>query len=168
MVLFSKVKGPPISVFTGLVLLLACLIPVTSVDEVINTTFIVSPGTKYGPNDAGTGYHTRILGKSVLKGQVIVEREGIYLTVNFYNTAHLKNIYVKEQYDFVVDPAHDLYVFTFDNSKGSSESLVTFTLEEIWTRPIVIGSPLTFIMGVLGLTMFLAGLLFYLRKKRSP
>jgi len=141
----------------GLGILLVCLIPVTSVDEVINSSFTVSPGTKYGPYDAGTGYHTRILGKSALKGEVIVEGEGIYLTVNFYNTEHLQDVYVKGQYSFRVDPADDLYVFIFDNTEGSSKSLVRFRLEEIWTRPIGIGSPPLFILGLIGFFSFLAG-----------
>ena len=143
---------------SGLALLLICSFPVTSVEEVINTSFTVSPGTKYGPNDPGTGYHTRIhfkiLGKSVLKGEVTAEEEGIYLTVNFYNTEHLNNIYVKGQYSFTVDPANDLYVFIFDNTEGRIESLVKFRLEEIWTRPIAIGSPPGFITGLIGFLLF--------------
>lgn len=141
----------------GLAIFFIWLIPVTNVEEVINTSFAVGPGTKYGPNDAGTSYHTRILGKSALKGEVIVEGEGIYLTVNFYNTEHLKNIYVKGRYSFVVDPADDLYVFIFDNTEGSSENLVRFRLEEIWTRPMAIGSPPLFIAGLVGFLLFLAG-----------
>jgi len=144
-------------ILLGLGLLLICLIPVTSVDEVIDISFTVSPGTKYGPNDAGTSYHTRILGKSALKGEVMVEGEGIYLTVNFYNTEHLKEIYVKGKYSFVVDPADDLYVFIFDNTEGSSESSVRFALKEIWTRPMAIGSPPLFILGLIGFFSFLTG-----------
>jgi len=63
-----------------------------------------------------------------LKGEVVVEGEGIYLTVNFYNAEHLKGIYVEEQYSFTIDPADDLYVFTFDNTEGQSESLMRFRL----------------------------------------
>ena len=147
---------------SGLALLLICLIPVTSVEEVMNTSFTVSPGTKYGPNDPGTSHHTRIhfkiLGRSVLKGEGIVEGEGIYLTVNFYNTEHLNNIYVKGQYSFTVDPADDLYVFIFDNTEGNTESSVKFGLEEIWTRPLAIGSPPGFIAGLTGFFLFLTGL----------
>ena len=143
---------------SGLALLLICLIPVTSVEEVINTSFTVSPGTKYGPNDPKTSYHTHLFAKSVLRGEVIVEGEGIYLTVNFYNTEHLNNIYVKGQYSFTVDPADDLYVFIFDNTEGHSESSVKFRLEEIWTRPLAIGSPPGFIAGLIGFFLFLTGL----------
>ena len=148
---------------SGLALLLICLIPVTSVEEIINTSFTVDPGTKYGPNDPGTSYHTRIhfkiFDKSVLRGEAIVEGEGIYLTVNFYNTEHLNDIYVEGQYSFVIDPANDLYVFIFDNTEGHSGSLVEFRLEEIWTRPIAISSPLGFIGGLIGFLLFLAGLI---------
>ena len=146
----------------GLALLLICSVPITSVEEVINTSFTISPGAKYGPNDPGTGHHTRIhliLDKSVLKGEVIVEGEGIYLTVNFYNTDHLNGIYVEGQYSFTIDPADDLYVFTFDNTEGHIESLVRFRLEEIWTRPVAIGSPPFFFAGLIGFFLFLAGLI---------
>lgn len=146
----------------GLALLLICLVPITSVEEVINTSFTISPGAKYGPNDPGTGHHTRIhflLDKSVLKGEVIVEGEGIYLTVNFYNTDHLNGIYVEGQYSFTIDPADDLYVFFFDNTEGHIESLVRFRLEEIWTGPVAIGSPPFFFAGLIGFFLFLAGLI---------
>ncbi len=146
----------------GLVLLLTCLIPVTSIEEVINTSFMVSPGTTYGPYDEGTVCHTRIhmkiLDKSVLKGDVSVEGEGIYLTVNGYNTQHLKSLYVKGQYSFTVDPADDLYTFTFDNTRGNAENLVKFILKEAWTRPIAIGSPPLFIAGLIGFFLLSTGL----------
>jgi len=142
----------------GLGVLLVSSIPVTSTEEVINTSFTVSPGGKYGPNDAGTGYHTRIFGKSVLKGELTVEGEGIYLDVGFYNTEHLRNIYVKGRYAFVIDPADDLYVFTFDNTRGKTESLVRFRLEEVWTRPMALGSPPLFVTAAIGFLVFLAGL----------
>ena len=92
-----------------------------------------------------------------MKGEIVVEGEGIYLTVNFYNAEHLKDVYVGGQYSFRVDPADDLYVFIFDNTEGSSKSLVRFRLEEIWTRPMAIGSPPLFILGLIGFSSFLAG-----------
>ncbi|MFQ5822120.1 MAG: hypothetical protein ACE5I5_19225, partial [Candidatus Heimdallarchaeota archaeon] len=99
----------------GLTILLVSSIPVTSSEEAINTSFAVSPGTTYGSPNVGTGYHTRILGKSVLKGEVIIEGNGIFLTVTGYNSNHLKNLYVTGRYSFRIDPANDLYTFTFDN-----------------------------------------------------
>jgi len=144
----------------GLAVLLVCLVPTTSVEEVINNSFTVSPGAKYGPNDRGTNYHTRIhfiLDKSVLKGEVDVEGEGIYLTVNFYNTEHLDGVYIDGHYGFTIDPADDLYVFTFDNTQGNSDSSVRFRLEEVWTRPLAIGSLPFFAAGLIGFFLFLAG-----------
>jgi len=81
------------------------------------------------------------------------------LTVNFYNTEHLNDVYVEGQYSFVIDPADDLYVFIFDNTGGHSGSLVEFRLEEIWTRPIAISSPFGFVGGLIGFLLFLAGLI---------
>jgi len=138
----------------GLSLFIVTLIPTTSVEEVINTEFMLDPGTEHEKN-----YHTHIFGKSALKGEVIVEGEGIYLTVDFYNTEHLDNVYIDGQYSFLVDPADDLYVFIFNNTEGNNESSVKFTLEEIWTRPIGIGSHPGFIAGLTGLFIFLAGLI---------
>lgn len=143
----------------GLAVLLICSMPITSAVEVINTSFMVNPGTKYGPYAPRTSYHTHIFGKSALKGEVIVEGEGIYLTVHGYNTQHLENIYVKEQYGFTVDPANDLYTFVFDNTEGHSESSLRLTLEEIWTIPIAISSHLGFITGLIGFFLFLGGLI---------
>jgi len=143
----------------GLTILLFSAIPITSIEEVINTSFTVPPGTKYGPPDVGTiGYHTRIFGKSVLKVELLIEGEGIYLIVSGYNTQHLTNIYLKGLHSFIIDPADDLYTFTFDNTEGSAESLVKFTLKEVWTRPMVFGSPPLFILGLTGLLLFPVGL----------
>lgn len=141
----------------GLVILFVCSIPVTSGEEVINASFTVAPGAKYGPNDAGTGYHTRIFGKSVLKGEVFVEGEGIHLTAGFYNTEHLRDIYVVGRFSFVISPADDLYVFTFDNTNGRGESSVRFRLEEVWTRPAAFSSPPLLIVGLTGLLLFPIG-----------
>ena len=74
-------KGTLVGLFLtliGLTILLVSSIPVTSSEEAINTSFAVSSGTTFGSPNIGTGYHTRILGKSVLKGEVIVEGEGIF------------------------------------------------------------------------------------------
>ena len=143
----------------GFAVLLVCSIPITSAEVVIDISFTVPPGSKYGPNDAGTGYHTRILGKSILEGEVLVEGGGIYVTAGFFNTQHVNNVYVDKQYNFAIDPANDLYVFVFDNTNGEAESLVRFMLKEVWTRPMAIGSPPLFILGLMGLVTFPMGLL---------
>jgi len=142
----------------GLTILLVSSIPITSVEEAINTSFTVPSGTKYGPPNGGIGYHTRIFGKSVLKVEVLIEGEGIYLTAYGYNAQHLTNLYEEGLHSLIIDPAHDLYTFTFDNTKGSAESLVKFTLKEVWTRPMAFGSPPLFILGLAGLLLFPVGL----------
>lgn len=141
----------------GLALVVMCLIPVTSVEEVINTSFTVNPGTEYGPPKVGTGYHTRILGKSVLRGNITVEGGGVYLIIYGYN-APSKGLSVIDRCSFAVDPADDLYAFVFDNTEGTNESLVKFRLEEVWTRPMAIGSPPLFITGLIGTFTLIAGL----------
>jgi len=152
-------RGVLVGVFLallGLAVFLISAIPITRVDEVIKTSFTLSSGSRYGPYDTGTYYHTRVfIFKSVLKGEVLVEGEGIYLTVNGYNTQSLRNIYVEGQESIVIDPANDLYTFTFDNTKGDTESLVRFTLKEVWTGPMCTGSPPLFIAGLTGLFLLL-------------
>ena len=136
-------------VLIGLTLFLIASIPVTRVDEVINTSFSVAPGTKYGPYDAGTVYHTRVLiFKSILKGDMTVEGQGLYLNVNGCNAQHLQGVYVKEGMSFVIEPANDQYTFTFDNTEGSAPSLVKFTIREVWIWSF---SLLVWILGLIGL-----------------
>lgn len=141
----------------GFITLLMCVIPVTTSEEVINATFALSPGTRYAPPNAGTNYHTRIFGRSVLKGEGTVEGNGIYLTVYGYNTKNLEKSYLGGRYTFVIDPADDLYTFIFDNTEGRGESSVQFTLEETWIRPLAISSPYTLVVSLLGLSLFLTG-----------
>ena len=108
----------------GLGTFIISALPVRRVDEVINTSFALSPGGKYGPYDNGTYYHTRVfitkffMYKSTLEGEASVQGEGIYLTVNGHNTQGLQSVYVDERESFVIDPADDQYTFTFDNTKN--------------------------------------------------
>jgi hypothetical protein len=108
-----------------------------------------------------------VLGKSVLRGEVFTEGEGIHLTVRGYNAEHLADTYVERRHSFLVDPADDLYTFAFRN-EGRGESVVRFTLEEIWTRPMAIGSPPFFIVGLVAFSLLATGLLIlvvmYLRR----
>ena len=99
----------------GLALLLICSIPVTSVEKAIDTTFAVDRSIE-------TYYHTQIFAKSALKGEIFVEGEGIYLAVNGYNSQHLNDVFVREPYNFIIDPADDLYYFILDRSIGGAES----------------------------------------------
>ncbi len=171
--LFKKVKkGILIGLFValiGLALFLIASIPVTRADEVIDAFFTIAPGTKYGPYDTGTHYHTRVLiFKSVLRGDILTEgEEGVYLTVNGYNTQELRNIYVKGEKSFVIEPADDQYTFTFDNTEGSAPSLVKFMLREDWTASY---SPLVWILGLVGLFLLIpSGLAtFVITYTRSP
>lgn len=110
--------------FSGLTILLLLSIPIISSEVVINTSLTVSPDNQIGPYDNGTVYHTRVLGRSVLRGEITVEGEDFYLRVNGYNTQHLRNISVKERYSFIIDPADDQYTFTFDNTEGLNESFI--------------------------------------------
>jgi len=146
----------------GLAILLACSIPATSIEVVIDNSFAVAPSTEYGPPNTGTSYHTRVhfkgvLGKSVLRGEVFTEGEGIHLTVRGYNAEHLADTYVEQRHSFLVDPADDLYTFAFRN-EGRGESVVRFALEEIWTRPMAIGSPPLFVAGLVAFSLFATGL----------
>jgi len=143
----------------GLALSIVCAIPVTNIEKVIDTSFVVAPNTEYGPPNAGTSYHTRVLGKSVLRGEVLTEGGGVNLTAHGYNTQNLVDVYVEDRYSFVVDPADDLYSFAFSNL-GYNESLVQFKLEEIWTSPMALafGSPPLFILGLVALCLLVAGI----------
>jgi len=106
----------------------------TNLDTVINVSFIVEPGSRHEPGEEPiTIHHTRVFSKSALRGEVLVEGEGVYLTVVGYNTQGLEDVYVKEHYSFKIDPADDLYAFTFDNTQGATESVIRFVLEEEWT-----------------------------------
>jgi len=137
----------------GLILFLIVLIPVTRVDEVINTFFTLTPGTKYGPYDTGTYYHTKVwIFKSALQGNILIEGEGVHISVNGYNAGELRNIYVKGEKGFTIEPADDQYTFTFDNTQGSTPSLVKFTLREVWTASY---SPLVWILGLVGLFLII-------------
>lgn len=145
----------------GLTLFLIALIPVTRIDEVINTSFTLAPGTIYGPYNAGTYYHTRIwIIKSALQGDIIIEGEGAYISVNGFNAGELRNIYLKGEKGFTIEPADDQYTFTFDNTQGSAPSLVKFTLREVWTASY---SPLVWILGLIGLFLMIpSGLTIYI------
>ncbi len=152
------VSRTEILLLLGLSLMLICLMPVTAVDEVIRIHFLLSPGTVYGPPDPGTSYHTRILSNSVLKGKVIVEGEGVCFSIQGYNTPSLNSINIEEKYSFGINPAADLYTFTFDNTKGWNESSVKFTLEETFSQPSAISTLSGLVTGLTGFIMLLTGL----------
>ena len=149
----------------GSSLFLLSLSSVTRADIVIEVSFVLGPGEKYGPDEDGTYYHTRVISKSTLTGEVVVEGGGINFTSNGYNTQHLKNVFVDQNYSFVINPADDLYTFTFDHAEGGLQSSIKFTLEERWMEiPLLI-------LGFVGLLMLVpAGLILIimsLRKKAT-
>jgi hypothetical protein len=152
-------------VLIGIALSVAIVVPVASVEEVINTTFTVEAGATYGPYDDETYYHTMILGSSVLRGEVVIAGQGIYFTVGGEHTQHLKNIFVNAQFEFLVDPAIDQYTFTFNNTQGVASSSVRFVLEETWTRPVAFISPGTFIAWFAGVLLFLAAMIVLFFKR---
>jgi len=125
--------------FVGLVLLLLGLslfllsfFSVTRTDTVIDISFVLDPGEKYEPYENGTYYHTRVISKSTLTGEVVVEGGGISFMADGYNTQHLKNVSINQNYSFVINPADDLYTFNFDNGGSDIPSSIKFTLKEEW------------------------------------
>jgi hypothetical protein len=106
----------------------------TTTKTVIESTFALGPSEKYEPPKNGTTYHTRIISKSSLTGELIVENGSINFTANGYNTQHLKNISINQNYSFVINPADDLYWFIFENSGSTAQSSVQFILKETWTN----------------------------------
>lgn len=103
---FSRFIGK-LLVLIGLLIIILCLLPITTTDEVVNISFTLAPGEKYGSYDDGAVYHYRVfftkfrlLSNSVLVGEVLVYMDGIYLNINGLNTDVLKNIYVKDRLVF--------------------------------------------------------------------
>jgi hypothetical protein len=115
----------------AVILFLFSLLIATRTDTVIDTSFILEPNEKIGPYDNGTYYHTHVISKSTLLGEVLVESGSVNLTTNGYNTQHLKNIVINQNYSLVIEPADDQYTFTFENT-GDHLSSIKFTLKERW------------------------------------
>ena len=115
----------------GVAFFLFSFLVATRTDTVIDNSFALSPNEKYGPYQTGTYYHTHITTKTTLLGEVTVKGESINLTVNGYNTEHLKNISIDQNYSLVIKPADDQYTFTFENAAARPSS-VNFTLKETW------------------------------------
>lgn len=134
-------------------------------DTVIDTSFVLEPTEKYRPYENGTYYHTHVISKSTLMGEVTVEGEGVYFTAEGYNTQHLKNIFINQNYSLVIEPADDQYTFTFENSGGNLQSSIKFTLKERWinTPSLIPAFVILLILAPLGTSLIIAGL----RKKTS-
>jgi len=114
----------------GVSLLLPSALGAGRTETVIDVSFVLAPGNTYGPYSNGTYYHTRVLSKPTLTGELTVHGAIIRFTAEGFNTQHLKNISVSRSYGFTINPADDLYLFSFDNTEGDTASSVSFLLEE--------------------------------------
>jgi len=136
----------------GISLLLLSFVNFTRTYAVIDTAFSLEPGEKYGPR-----YYPP--SDCVLKGRVSVEGEGINLTVQGLGY-EIKNVFVDSYFNFTIDPAYgwdSIYLFTFDNTNGDSQSHVEFVLDETLTEPPIRGflrswrlPPILWIFSLLG------------------
>jgi hypothetical protein len=110
-------------------------------------------------------YHTRVISKSALTGELVINGGSINLTAYGYNTQHLNGISINQNYSFVINPADDLYTFTFNN-RESVQSSVKFILKEISTN--IYSLALTFIIflasAIAGTALVILG--FLQRKQR--
>jgi len=156
----------------GLVLLslgvfpfLLSFIIATRTNTVIDISFVLEPGEKYGPPyKNGTYHHTRVISKSTLIGEVLVEGGGINFTANGFNTQHLKNVLINQSYSFVIDPADDLYWFTFENN-DRIQSSIKFTLEEKWINIFLLAPGFISLMILTAIGLALS--LMSIRKKTT-
>jgi hypothetical protein len=115
----------------GVTSLLFSLLIATRTDTVISTSFILESDEEIGPYENATYYHTHVISKSTLIGEVLVEGGNVNFTANGYNTQHLKNIVINQNCSLVIERAHDQYTFTFENT-GDDLSSINFTLKERW------------------------------------
>lgn len=122
----------------GVFLFLVSSLNATKTDTVIDISFVLEPNGKYGPYEKGTYHHTRVISKSTLIGEVEIKGGGIYFTANGYDTQHLKTVFINQNYSFVIDPADDIYTFTFENIDSNIQSSVKFTLKEKWIKILLL------------------------------
>jgi len=143
----------------GVSLLLLSFVMATRTDTVIDITFVLKPSEKRGPGENGIYHHTRVITKSALIGEVLVQGGSINFTANGFNTQHLKNILISQNYSFVIDPADDLYWFAFENI-GSVQSSIKLTLKEKWMNVfLLIPGVLSFlILTATGLSLSIMGI----------
>jgi hypothetical protein len=151
--------------FFGASMFLLLFFGATRTDTVIDISFVLQPGEKYEPYENGTYHHTRVISKSTLTGEVLVEGGDINFTANGYNTQHLENVFINQNYSFVINPADDLYMFTFHNAGSGIQSSVKFILKEKWTDILLLIS--AFIILVTSATVGMVLIIFGLQKKTS-
>jgi hypothetical protein len=127
----------------GVTSLLFSLLIATRTDTVIDTSFVLEPNEKYEPSS----YHTHVITKSTLLGEVLVEGGDVNFTTEGYNTQHLENVFIDQNYSLVIKPADDRYTFTFENTGGNLSS-IRFTLKERWL-PFLLLLPAFIILSIL-------------------
>jgi len=145
----------------GISLLLLSVLSFFRTDTVIEVSFVMEPGEKYEPYKNGTYHHTYVLTKSILIGELVVKGGSFNFTANGYNTMHLKNVFIDQNYHFLIDPADDIYTFTFDNSRGIDQCSITFTLQEQRM------STLLLIPSFIGMLLMAVGISIELRQRRK-
>jgi len=143
----------------GVSLFLLSFVVATKTDTVIDIFFVLEPSEKRGPDENGIYHHTRVISKSALMGEVLVQGGSINFTGNGFNTQHLENILISQNYGFVIDPADDLYWFAFENT-GSVQSSIQFTLKEKWMNIFLLApGVISFLMLTpTGLALFIMGI----------
>jgi len=108
--------------------------------------------------------------ESVARGEVLVEGESIHLEIQGgtsggmgYSRRYLveKPLHIAEKltpgepYKLLLPRGS--YIFIFNSNEATSEASVRIRLEEIWTRPIALGSGPHLLGGFSGILMSLAG-----------
>ncbi len=120
----------------GVSWLLLVALDFTITETVIDAAFGLEPGEKYGGwEDQAMRYWHR--GYPALTGYVAVEGEGINFTAWGSVEGLVENTFVDSYYNFAIGPpTSDLYVFTFDNTRGNATSHVEFVLDETLTESL--------------------------------
>jgi len=116
-----------------------------------------------------TNYHTHIVGKSMLFGNLSVEGGGIYFHMDGYGVsttgAAVNTAYVEDFVSFSFQ-ANDRYLFTFNNTGSDADKNIVFILKEEVIEPshlymAFIGFfailPLGAIIAIIGLVLKLTG-----------
>lgn len=139
----------------GVTSLLFSLLIATRTDTVIDTSFVLEPNEKYEPSS----YHTHVISKSTLMGEVLVEGGSVNFTAEGYNTQHLKGVSINQNYSLSIKPADDRYTFTFENTDVNPSS-IRFTLKEKWLPFLALlpASIILLISAPIGTVLIIKGL----------
>jgi hypothetical protein len=143
----------------GVTALLFSILIATRADTVIDRSFVLESDEESEPYKSGTYYHTHVISKSTLLGEVIVDGGNVNFTGNGYNTQYLKNICISQNYSLVIKPADDKYTLIFENT-GVDPSTIKFTLKEKW-MPFFALAPafvILLILTLMGTALIISGL----------